>query len=162
MYILGCVYYAYYYLFLLNVWCGPLAESMQTNTVLIVQKTSKGDVSGNTAYTPPGSTCITSTGGKITVRSTAPGHSPWLPILPCLPFIPCFHLIVDCREVAVRSCLPALLLLTALYVYLQSSCYRPVPIALGVPYSFLSSCIQYRAQLSTRVHQALVPALPTY
>src|SRR6266576_2718602 len=46
---------------------------MQTNAVLIVQKTSKGDVSGNTACTPPGSTCITSTGGKITVRSTVPG-----------------------------------------------------------------------------------------
>ena len=39
------------------------------NTVIIVQKTSKGDVSGNTAYTPSGSTCIISTGGKITVRS---------------------------------------------------------------------------------------------
>ena len=42
---------------------------MQTNTVIIVQKTSKGDISGNTAYTPLGSTCITLMGGKITVRS---------------------------------------------------------------------------------------------
>ena len=46
---------------------------MQTNTVIIVQKTSKGDMSGNTAYTPLGSTCITLTGGKITVRSPL-GH----------------------------------------------------------------------------------------
>src|SRR5580692_1197507 len=49
---------------------------MQTNTVIIVQKTSKGDVSGNTACTPPGSTCITSTGGKITVRSPLGNQSP--------------------------------------------------------------------------------------
>ena len=41
---------------------------MQTNTVLIVQKTSKGDMSGNTAYTPLSSTCIILIGGKITVR----------------------------------------------------------------------------------------------
>ena len=41
---------------------------MQTNTVIIVQKTSKGDVSGNTAYTPLGSTYIILIGGKITVR----------------------------------------------------------------------------------------------
>ena len=61
------------YLFLLNVWCSPLTKSMQTNAVLIVQKTSKGDVSGNTVYTPLGSTCITLTGGKITIRSTALG-----------------------------------------------------------------------------------------
>ena len=46
---------------------------MQTNAVLIVQKTSKGDVSGNTAYTPLGSTCIILTGGKITVRLTVLG-----------------------------------------------------------------------------------------
>ena len=46
---------------------------MQTNTVIIVQKTSKGDMSGNTAYTPLGSTCITSIGGKITIRSPL-GH----------------------------------------------------------------------------------------
>ena len=49
---------------------------MQTNTVIIVQKTSKGDVSGNTAYTSPGSTCITLTGGKITVRSPLRDQSP--------------------------------------------------------------------------------------
>ena len=61
------------YLFLLNVWCSPLTKSMQTNAVLIIQKTSKGDISGNTAYTLLGSTCIISTGGKITVRSTALG-----------------------------------------------------------------------------------------
>ena len=42
---------------------------MQTNIVIIVQKTSKGDVSGNTAYTPLSSTCIILMGGKITVRS---------------------------------------------------------------------------------------------
>ena len=42
---------------------------MQTSTVIIVQKTSKGDVSGNTAYILLGSTCIILTGGKITVRS---------------------------------------------------------------------------------------------
>ena len=41
--------------------------------MLIVQKTSKGDVSGNTAYTPLGSTCIILMGGKITVKSTALG-----------------------------------------------------------------------------------------
>ena len=41
---------------------------MQTNTVIIVQKTSKGDVSGNTVYTPLGSTCIILIGEKITVR----------------------------------------------------------------------------------------------
>src|SRR5580692_2071163 len=49
---------------------------MQTNAVIIVQKTSKGDVSGNTACTPPGSTCITSIGGKITVRSPLGNQSP--------------------------------------------------------------------------------------
>ena len=49
---------------------------MQTNTVIIVQKTSKGDVSGNTAYTPLGSTYIISTGGKITVRSLLGNQSP--------------------------------------------------------------------------------------
>ena len=42
---------------------------MQTNTVIIVQKTSKGDMSGNTAYTPLDSTYITLTGGKITIKS---------------------------------------------------------------------------------------------
>ena len=41
---------------------------MQINTVIIVQKTSKGDVSGNIAYTPLGSTCIILMGGKITVK----------------------------------------------------------------------------------------------
>ena len=46
---------------------------MQTNTVIIVQKTSKGDMSGNTAYTPLGSTCIILMGGKITVKSPL-GH----------------------------------------------------------------------------------------
>ena len=51
---------------------------MQTNTVIIVQKTSKGDVSGNTACTPVSSTCITSTGGKITVRSPLGHQSPEL------------------------------------------------------------------------------------
>ena len=49
---------------------------MQTNTVIIIQKTSKGDISGNTAYTPLGSTCITSMGGKITVRSPLGDQSP--------------------------------------------------------------------------------------
>ena len=49
---------------------------MQTNTVIIVQKTSKGDVSGNTAYTPLGSTYITLMGGKITVRSLLGNQSP--------------------------------------------------------------------------------------
>ena len=51
---------------------------MQTNTVIIIQKTSKGDVSGNTACIPLGSTCITSTGGKITVRSPLRNQSPKL------------------------------------------------------------------------------------
>ena len=37
--------------------------------MIIVQKTSKGDISGNTVYTPLGSTYITLIGGKITVRS---------------------------------------------------------------------------------------------
>ena len=49
---------------------------MQTNTVIILQKTSKGDVSGNTAYTPLNSTCITLMGGKITVRSLLRNQSP--------------------------------------------------------------------------------------
>ena len=49
---------------------------MQTNTVIIVQKTSKGDISGNTMYTPLGSTYITSIGGKITVRSPLGHQSP--------------------------------------------------------------------------------------
>ena len=60
---------------------------MQTNTVFIVQKTSKGDVSGKTVYTPLGSTCITLTGGKITVRSTALG----LIVPNCLSY-PVYHL----------------------------------------------------------------------
>ena len=42
---------------------------MQINTMIIVQKTSKGDISGNTAYTPLGSTYIILIGGKITVKS---------------------------------------------------------------------------------------------
>ena len=50
-----------------------LFRSMQTNTVIIVQKTSKGDISGNTAYTLLGSTCITLIEGKITVRLTVLG-----------------------------------------------------------------------------------------
>ena len=37
--------------------------------MIIVQKTSKGDISSNTVYTPLGSTCITLTGGEITIRS---------------------------------------------------------------------------------------------
>ena len=49
---------------------------MQTNAVLIVQKTSKGDISGNTVYTPLGSTYITLMGGKITVRSPLGNQSP--------------------------------------------------------------------------------------
>ena len=49
---------------------------MQTNTVIIVQKTSKGDISGNIAYTPLGSTYIILTGGKITVRSPLGNQSP--------------------------------------------------------------------------------------
>ena len=46
---------------------------MQTNAVLIIQKTSKGDMSGNTAYTPLGNTYITLIEGKITVKSTVLG-----------------------------------------------------------------------------------------
>ena len=49
---------------------------MQTNTVIIVQKTSKGDMSSNIAYTPLGSTCIILTGGKITVRLPLGNQSP--------------------------------------------------------------------------------------
>ena len=49
---------------------------MQTNTVIIVQKTSKGGMSGNTAYTPLGSTYITLMGGKITVRLLLGNQSP--------------------------------------------------------------------------------------
>ena len=44
--------------------------------MIIVQKTSKGDVSGNTVYTPLGSTYIILTGGKITVRSPLGHQSP--------------------------------------------------------------------------------------
>ena len=109
-------------------------------------------------------------GRKNTVRSllgdSCKGVS-WLPILPCLPFIPCFRLAVDCRKIAVRSYMPALApsYCPVRVTRLQSSycsSYRPVLVTLSVPYSFLSSCIQYRAQPSARVHQALVPALPTY
>ena len=46
------------------------------NTVIIVQKTSKGDISGNTAYTPLGSTYIILIGGKITVRLLLGNQSP--------------------------------------------------------------------------------------
>ena len=60
---------------------------MQTNAVLIVQKTSKGDISGNTAYTPLGSTYIILTGGKITVRLTVPGL-----IVPDYLSYPTYHL----------------------------------------------------------------------
>ena len=49
---------------------------MQINTMIIVQKTSKGDISGNTACTPLGSTYITLIGGKITVRSPLENQSP--------------------------------------------------------------------------------------
>ena len=42
---------------------------MQINAVIIVQKTSKGDISGNTACTPLGSTYTILTGGKITIKS---------------------------------------------------------------------------------------------
>ena len=38
------------------------------DTVIIIQKTSKGDISGNTAYTPLGSTYTILTGGKITIK----------------------------------------------------------------------------------------------
>ena len=60
---------------------------MQTNAVLIVQKPSKGDMSGNTAYTPLGSTYIILMGGKITVRLTALGL-----IIPDYLFYPIYHL----------------------------------------------------------------------
>ena len=142
---------------------------MQTNTVIIVQKTSKGDVSGNTACTSPGSTCITSTGGKITVRSPLGHQSPeprlgllnaYLALSAVRTMLPSnYRLPWDCRKV-LYAC-PCSFLLPCTYIS-QSSCYRPVLTTLSVPYSFLSSCIQYRAQSSTRVHQALVPALPTY
>ena len=46
---------------------------MQTNTMLIIQKTSKGDISGNTVYTPLDSTYIILMGGKITVKLTVLG-----------------------------------------------------------------------------------------
>ena len=49
---------------------------MQTNTVIIIQKTSKGDISGNTVYTPLGSTCIILIGGKITVKLLLGNQSP--------------------------------------------------------------------------------------
>ena len=49
---------------------------MQTNTVIIIQKTSKRDMSGNTVYTPLGSTHIILIGGKITVRSLLGHQSP--------------------------------------------------------------------------------------
>ena len=49
---------------------------MQTNAVIIIQKTSKGDVSSNTVYTPLGSTCITLMGGKITIRLLLENQSP--------------------------------------------------------------------------------------
>ena len=65
----------------------------------------------------------------------------------------------------VLSYIPALAPYCLIYIsYLQSFCssYRPIFVALLYAYSFLSSCIQYRAQPSTRVHQALVPALLIY
>ena len=60
---------------------------MQTNAVLIVQKTSKGDISGNTVYTPLGSTCIILIGGKITVKLTVLGL-----IVPNYLFYPIYYL----------------------------------------------------------------------
>ena len=55
--------------------------------MLIVQKTSKGDISGNTAYTLLGSTYITLTEGKITVKLTALG-----PIVPDYLSCPIYYL----------------------------------------------------------------------
>ena len=55
--------------------------------MFIIQKTSKGDVSGNTVYTPLGNTCIILIGGKITVKSTVPG-----PIVPNYLFCPICYL----------------------------------------------------------------------
>ena len=46
---------------------------MQTNAVIIIQKTSKRDISGNTVYTPLDSTYIILMGGKITVKLTVLG-----------------------------------------------------------------------------------------
>ena len=60
---------------------------MQTNAVFIIQKTSKGDMSGNTVYTPLGNICITLIGGKITVKSTVLGL-----IVPDYLFCPIYHL----------------------------------------------------------------------
>ena len=60
---------------------------MQTNTVLIIQKTSKGDISGNTVYTPLGSTYITLIGEKITIRLTTSGL-----IVPNYLFCPIYYL----------------------------------------------------------------------
>ena len=142
---------------------------MQTNAVIIVQKTSKGDVSGSTACTSPDSTCITSTGGKITVRSPLRDQSPEprLGLLNAYLALSAIHTMLpfncrlpwDCRKV-LYTC-PCSFLLPCTYISPAVLLLPPVT-TLSVPYSFLSSCIQYRAQPSTRVHQALVPALPTY
>ena len=55
--------------------------------MLIIQKTSKGDISGNTAYTPLGSTYIILIGEKITIKLTVLGL-----IVPNYLFCPIYHL----------------------------------------------------------------------
>ena len=96
---------------------------MQTNAVIIVQKTSKGDVSGNTTYTPPGSTCTTSTGGKIPLGRRS--ETPVRPVRECpiaylaliairtmLPFI--YRLLWNCL-----ICLPLLPFKCPVYMYIS-------------------------------------------
>ena len=107
---------------------------MQTNTVIIVQKTSKGDVSGNTAYTPPGSTCITSTGGKIPLdrRSKTPiwpiqeyliAYLALITIYTILPFN--YKLLWDCHKV----------LYACPYSFLLPCMYTTPTVLLLPPYS---------------------------
>ena len=98
----------------------------------------------------------TSTGGKIPLglRSETPVREcpiAYLALIAVRTMLPC---VCSFRRI-VLSCVPALApsYCPVRVSRLQSSCssYRPVLVTLLVPYSFLSSCIQYRAQSSTRV-----------
>jgi hypothetical protein len=97
----------------------------------------------------------TSTGGKIPLglRSETPVREcpiAYLALIAVRTMLPC---VCSFRRI-VLSCMPALAPYCPVRVSrLQSSCssYRPVLVTLLVPYSFLSSCVQYRAQPSTRV-----------
>ena len=97
----------------------------------------------------------TLTGGKIPLglRSKTPVREypiAYLALIAVYTILPC---VCSFRKI-ILSCIPALTPYCPVYISrLQSSCssYRPVLVTLLVPYSFLSSCIQYCAQSNTRV-----------